>query len=264
MIAFPGYLMRRFQVLAILSAFLLWAGAAFAQGSAPLDRPAIEAIIKDYLLKNPEILEEAMTELQARRVKAEADQRAKLLAESREMIFNAPTDVVLGDPNGDVTLVEFFDYNCGYCKRALGDLVKLLEEDKKLRVVLKDYPVLGQGSVEAALVAVAVKQQIRDNKFLDFHKTLLLTRGPIAKDRALAVAKESGVDMAKLEKDMAAFAGRDDLAAGVKLGEALNLNGTPSYIMGEDIIIGAVGYDELKTKVAAMRKCGKTNCAGTQ
>ena len=108
---------------------------------------------------------------------------------------------MVGNPKGKITLVEFFDYNCGYCKRALCDLVTLMKAEPELRVVLKDFPVLGPNSVEAALVASAARKQISGDKFFEFHQKLLMGHGPTGREQALAVAKEMGLDMDKLQKD---------------------------------------------------------------
>jgi protein-disulfide isomerase len=168
--------------------------------------------------------------------------------------------VVLGNPKGDVTLVEFFDYNCGFCKGALPTLVDLMKDDGKLKVVLKEFPVLGPGSVEAAKVAVAVRMQDKSGKkYLDFHQKLLGGRGKADKARALAVAKEVGMDMARLDKDMASDEVRVSLEESLKLAETLGLNGTPSYVIGEDVVVGAVGMDALRGKIA-MARCGKETC----
>jgi len=252
MMRFPGY--RIFLGLALALA------APAAARAEPLDRPAIEAIIKDYLVKNPEVIEEAITELQARKAAAEGEKQKKLVSENRDEILSASQNTVLGNPEGDVTLVEFFDYNCGYCKRGLADMINLLDQDKKLKVVLKDYPILSPGSIEAATVALAVKEQLKGDQFLEFHKSLLLSRGQVGKDRALEVAKENGVDMAKLDKAIASQALRASLAENIKLGDALGVSGTPSYVVGEELVGGAVGYDILKGKIDSLRKCGQTAC----
>jgi protein-disulfide isomerase len=162
---------------------------------------------------------------------------------------------VVGNPDGDVTLVEFFDYNCGYCKRALPDLMGLMKDDPKLRVVLKEFPVLGPGSVEAAQVAVAVRMQDKGGKkYLDFHQRLLGGRGQADKAKALAAAKDAGLDMARLEKDMASDEVRANIDENFKLAEALGLNGTPSYVIGREVVVGAVGAAALKEKVEEARK----------
>ena len=159
-------------------------------------------------------------------------------------MFTSPRQVTLGNPQGDVTVVEFFDYNCGYCKRAMTDMVELIKNDPKLKFVLKEFPVLGEGSVQAAQVAVAVRMQDKTGKkYLEFHQKLLGGRGQADKARALAVAKEVGMDMARLEKDMASDEVKATLEESFKLAEALGLNGTPSYVVGADVVIGAVGLD---------------------
>ena len=167
---------------------------------------------------------------------------------------------MLGNPNGNVTFVEFFDYNCGYCKRAMDDMLTLLKDDPKLKVVLKEFPVLGPGSVEAAQVAIAVHMQDKTGKkYLEFHQKLLTGRGEANKARALAVAKDIGLDMARLDKDLAGPEVKATLQESFKLAEALGLNGTPSYVIGDNVVVGAVGLEALKEKVNASR-CGKPSC----
>ena len=168
--------------------------------------------------------------------------------------------MTIGNTQGDVTLVEFFDYNCGYCKRALSDLTDIIKGDGKLRVVLKEFPVLGPGSVEAAQVAVAVRMQDTGKKYFDFHQRLLGGRGQADKARALAAAKDAGFDMARIEKDMKSDEVKASIDESMKLAEALGLNGTPSYVVGSDVVVGAVGLDALKQKVNQAR-CGKATCS---
>ena len=220
----------------------------------------IERIIRDYIVSHPEVLQEAIAELDKRQATADAEKAKAAVANNAETIFNSNRQVVLGNPKGDVTMVEFFDYNCGFCKRAMADMLQLLKEDPKLRVVLKEFPVLGPGSVEAAKVAVAVRMQDKaGKKYLDFHQKLLGGRGQADKARALAVAKEVGMDMTRLDKDMASEEITASIDEGLKLAETLGLNGTPSYIVGPEIVVGAVGLDQLRTKVA-MARCGKAAC----
>jgi protein-disulfide isomerase len=235
------------------------AGSPSLAGQA-LDRSDVEGIVKDYLVAHPEVIEDALNALQQKRAAQETERQKKAVADNRGDIVDADQNVVLGNPKGDVTLVEFFDYNCGYCKRGLADLVSLLDTDKNLKVVLKDYPILSPGSIEAAQVAQGVRKQLQGEKFLEFHKALLLTRGPVGKERALEVARDSGVDMTKLEADMDAPAVKTALADNLKLGDRLGISGTPSYILGAEVVSGAVGYDALNARVEAVRKCGQTTC----
>jgi protein-disulfide isomerase len=227
--------------------------------SAP-QRSEVERIVREYLIAHPEVLQEAMTELEKRQSAADIEKHKAAVKQYSQALFSSPRQVVLGNPSGNVTFVEFFDYNCGYCKRAMDDMLTLLKNDPKLKVVLKEFPVLGPGSVEAARVAVAVRMQDKTGKkYLEFHQKLLGGRGQADKAHALAVAKDIGLDMGRLDKDMESPEVKATLEESFKLAEALGLNGTPSYVIGDDVVIGAVGLDALKEKVNTSR-CGKPSC----
>jgi protein-disulfide isomerase len=251
-----------------LARLALAASVVFSLGSLPAaaqtisgaQRGEIEKIIRDYLLKNPEVLQEAIAELEKKQAADDAAKHETAVKDNAEAIFNSPRQVVAGNPQGDVTFVEFFDYNCGYCKRAMSDMFDLIKSDSKLKVVLKEFPVLGPGSVEAARVAVAARMQDKTSKkYMEFHQKLLGGRGQADKARALAVAKEVGFDMARLEKDMASDDVKKTLEEDFKLAEKLGLNGTPSYVIGNSVVVGAVGLDALKEKINTAR-CGKATC----
>jgi len=236
------------------------AAPARADSFSADQRGEIERIVKEYLLSHPELLQEVMSELEKRQATAEAEKHRAAVTEHSASIFTSPRQVTLGNAQGDVTVVEFFDYNCGYCKRAMADMLDLMKADQKLKVVLKEFPVLSQGSVEAAQVAVAVRMQDpTGKKYLDFHQKLLGGRGPADKARALAVAKDVGLDMAKLEKDMASPEAKATIEENFKLAEDMGMNGTPSYVIGKQIVVGAVGLDGLKEKIG-MARCGKATC----
>jgi protein-disulfide isomerase len=240
------------------AAFLFACVPAFAQSSLP--RAEIEAIVKDYLLKNPEVLRDALIELE-RRGKAEEDAaRARAVAEMAPKIYNSTRQVVVGNPAGKIALVEFYDYNCGYCKRAFDDLGVLIKKNPDLRVILKEFPVLGPNSIEAARVAHALRMQGGADKFWAFHQKLLTSRGQIGKAQALAAAKESGADMARLNKDLDSQEVNASLQEVMQMADALGLTGTPSYVVGDDVVVGAVGAAELQGKIDNLRKCGKTAC----
>ncbi|MEA2880121.1 MAG: hypothetical protein QOF14_5317 [Hyphomicrobiales bacterium] len=249
-------MIRFARSLAFTTALVLTAVVpAAAQDFSAAQRGEIEKIIKDYLIKHPEVLQEAMAELEKKQAVAEGEKARSAIKNNSEAIFNSPRQVVLGNPQGDVTFVEFFDYNCGYCKRALTDMMELMGKDPKLKVVLKEFPVLGPGSVEAAQVAVAVRMQDKTGKkYLEFHQKLLTGRGQIDKAKALAAAKEIGLDMARMEKDLKSDEIGKTLEESMKLAEALGLNGTPSYVIGNDVVIGAVGLAQLSQKIQAARQ----------
>jgi protein-disulfide isomerase len=226
-------------------------------------------IVKDYFIKHPEAVGQILAELLKHRPGANAtanagaatapsakpaEDHSAAVASNAAELFSSAHQVTLGNPQGDVTLVEFFDYNCGFCKRALPDTLALLKDDPKLRVVLKEFPILGPGSADAARVAVAVRMQDPDGqKYLAFHQELLGSPGPASKDKALTAAKDQGLDMARLEQDMASKEVDTTLAEDMKLARALGVSGTPSYVVGKDLVVGAVGVAALKDRIVAAR-----------
>jgi protein-disulfide isomerase len=256
------------------SVLLLGATAALAQ-TTPQDAPAaappapvfsdtqrqaIEAIVKDYLVRNPDVLQEAIAEGEKRQQETQKLAQAAALKESREALHNSPHGVVAGNAAGDVTLVEFFDYNCGYCRKALGDIQALIKGDPKLRVVLRDFPVLGAESLEASKLALAAKQQLKADKMFDFHVKLLETKGRVTGERALAVAKEMGLDTARLAKDAQGPEVKAALSENMTLGDKLGLSGTPAFIVGDEVIPGAVGVDPIRKTISDVRQCGHASC----
>jgi protein-disulfide isomerase len=239
----------------LLAATMLLAPAASAQSFSDDQKQAIEGIIKDYLLKHPEVVQDAMSALEKKQQEADAEKARTTIKDNNATLFNSPHQVVLGNPQGSVTVVEFFDYNCGYCKRALPDMLTLLKTDSNIRFVLKEFPVLGEGSVEAAHVAVAARMQDpTGKKYIEFHQKLLGGRGPADKAHALAAAKEVGFDMTRIEKDMNSDEVKATIDENMKLADALGVSGTPSYVVGSELVVGAVGLDALKEKLAAAQK----------
>jgi protein-disulfide isomerase len=240
---------------------LFMPAAASAQSFTPDQRSEIEKIVREYLISHPEVLQDVIAEMDKKQASDEAEKQHAAVSENQAQIFNSTHQVTIGNAKGDVTMVEFFDYNCAFCKRALSDMMNLMKADSKLRVVLKEFPVLGEGSKEAAQVAVAARMQDKSGgkKYLDFHQKLLGGRGQADKARALAVAKEVGFDMGRLEKDMASEEVNATIEENFKLAEAMGLNGTPSYVIGSDVVVGAVGLDALREKLNIAR-CGKAAC----
>ncbi|HZP19283.1 MAG TPA: DsbA family protein [Bauldia sp.] len=222
-------------------------------------RAEVEAIIKNYLIANPEIIRDAMDALQKKEDAAAAAQQVSAIQDNKDLLFSSKRQVVLGNPEGKVTLVEFFDYNCTYCRRAHADMKELLAKDKDLRVVLKEFPVLGEGSVEAAQVAVAVNM-VAPEKYLDYHDAMLSERGQVNGERAMEVAEELGIDKAKLAEAMKS----DEIKATINevydLAAKLALSGTPSYVTPKEVVVGAVGYEALKQKIDEVR-CGQPTCS---
>lgn len=222
-------------------------------------------IVRGYLVKHPEILREMFIELMKQRAAARAKanpqadartapDRSAIINRDAAVLFTSPHQVTLGNPNGDVTLVEFFDYSCGYCKRALADMNALLASDSKLKIVLKEFPILGPGSTEAARVAIAARMQdSKGEKYLAFHRELLAEPGPADKTRALAAAKDQGFDSTRIEQDMASAEAQATIDEDLKLASDLGLSGTPSYVIGAHVLQGAVGLARLQSEIALAR-----------
>ena len=225
--------------------------AAAPQTLTPEQQQAIGVLIKNYISAHPELVQGALDELDKRQKEADAEKARMTIKDNNATLFNSAHQVVLGNPKGDVTMVEFFDYNCGFCKRALPDMMSLLGANPNLRFVLKEFPVLGDGSVEAAHVAVAARMQDpTGKKYIEFHQKLLGGRGAADKARALSVAKEVGFDMPRIEKDMDSPEVKATIDEDMKLADLLGVSGTPSYVIGNEVVVGAVGLDELKKKLS--------------
>ncbi len=224
----------------------------------------VGALVKDYVLRHPEVFREIFVELNRQKLAATGDaaqkvaaDRAREIAAHAQDLFNSPHQVTLGDPHGDVTLVEFFDYNCGYCKRAAADTEALLAADPHVRLVLKEFPVLGPRSVDAAQVAVAARMQdAKGDKYFAFHRQLLGYHGLPTQDAALAAARDSGFDMERLQRDMTSAEVATTLKENMALATALHITGTPSYVAGDKVFVGAIGLEALKAQIALLRQPG--------
>jgi len=223
-----------------------------------VQRKEMGEIVRQYLIENPEVLRDAFLALERKEARAKADGAKTAIKELAPDIFRADGDLVIGNPVGDVTMVELFDYNCGFCKRSLPDILKLVESDKNLKFVIKEFPILGPGSLVAARAAIASRAQ---GKYWEFHSALLKKRGSVNEAGVMKVAEKLGLDIAKLKKDMNSDEITAILARNHRVAQALNINGTPAFIVGETIFPGAVGYEKLAEAVAKVRaKGGCTVC----
>ncbi|HYG85692.1 MAG TPA: DsbA family protein [Azospirillum sp.] len=225
--------------------------AASAQGIPADQRSAIEQVVRDYLLKHPEVIVEAIEELQ-RRERADDDRKAaQALAQNRAKLFDDPASPVAGNPKGDVTLVEFFDYQCGYCKAVQADVQRLIKDDGKLRFVFKELPILGPASVVAAKAALASRTQ---GKYEAYHNALMGHRGQLDEATILKLASSVGLDADRLKKDMDSPDIQQAIAANLTLAEQLGIRGTPGFVVGNRIVPGAIKLDDMKKLVAEARK----------
>ena len=237
----------------VLAGAMALGTSAFAAEFNDKQRSELGDIIRDYLMQNPEVLRDAFQELQRREQVAEANRAQSAIKEHASAIFKSSGDLVAGNPDGSVTLVEYFDYNCGYCKRALPDVLKLVDEDKDLKIVMKEFPILGPGSTFAARAALASKAQ---GKYWEFHLALLELRGAATEQTVLKVAKNIGLDVDKLKKDMESPDVDKVLGTNMATAQALGINGTPAFVIDDKLIPGAVGYQTLSSTVDQIRKDG--------
>ena len=233
--------------------------ASAATAFSDEQKKAIGEIVKDYLTKNPEVLVDVQAALEAKLEKEQSEKLKTFLSENAKDIYRGAESTVAGDPNGDITVVEFFDYNCGYCKRGLPQVQKLIQGDTKIRFVFKELPILSKGSEETARAALAAKRQ---GKYWEFHQAMLTAKGQANEASSLKAAEGLGLDMAKFKTDMASDAVKDELGKMKELAKKMGINGTPHFLVGDKSIPGAPEdlHDQLESLVEGFRKSGCAAC----
>jgi protein-disulfide isomerase len=222
-------------------------------------RKEVETIIKNYLLNNPEVMMEAQSALEAKMDKIQAERTAVAIKQNAAEIFRPSASPVVGNPKGDVTVIEFFDYNCPYCKKAFHELASLVEKDKQVKVILKEFPILSKGSEEAAKVALAAKMQ---GKYWEFHRAIQEAQGQTNEAGALRVAEKVGLDMTRIRKDMASAEVKKEIDDTRALAAKLGIQGTPHFLVGDRIIPGAPEnlLEQMSKLVMEVRKEGCKVC----
>lgn len=223
------------------------------QTSMPKDRAGLDQAIHDYLMAHPEVVLDALKAAEQQADAQAAEQSRRVIASKQQELQDSPEDLVQGNPKGDVTLVEFFDYRCPYCKQIEPSLDALLKEDGKLRIVYKEFPILGEASVYAARVALAAKKQ---GKYAEFHRAMMATKGDIGDETVLKVATSLGLDVNKIKADMSAPQIDKLIDTNYALADALSIQGTPAIVIGGTLIPGAVDLDALRKDIAAARGGG--------
>lgn len=225
----------------------------------PAQRKEIEAIIKEILVNNPEVLLEAQNALESKMDKIQADRMATAIKEHAGELYRPAGSPVVGNVKGDVPVIEFFDYNCGYCKKAFQDLAKVMEKDKQIRVILKEFPILSKGSEEASRAALAAKMQ---GKYWEFHRALLESPGQASEASALRIAEKLGLDVARLKKDMVSPEVKKEIDDTRQLASKMGIQGTPHFIVGDRIVPGAPEnlVELLGKHIAEVRKDGCKVC----
>jgi protein-disulfide isomerase len=250
--------MMAYRSLVLVLGFLVMTGLCPASARAddpmtPEQKEAFEKIVHDYLLQHPEVIVQA---LQSAKDKMEADAAASAkaaLVQQHQQLVADPTSPVAGNPNGDVTIVEFFDYRCPYCKEVEPSLEALLRDDGKIRIVYKEFPILGKPSVTATRVALAAQKQ---GKYDAFHAAMMATKGQIDDQVVMQVAKKVGLDLDRVKKDMEGQDVDDIIKRNYDLATVLDIRGTPAFIIGGEVVPGAIDIAALKEKIAAARKAG--------
>jgi protein-disulfide isomerase len=239
----------------LLSMLVLWSLGSTANAAEFNDgqRREIETIVKDYLLANPEILQEAAQALERRQKQAEDEQRKDGLIKNADQIFRDKSDHVAGNPKGNVTMVEFFDYNCTWCKKSFPDVMALIDVDKNLKVVFKEFPILGADSEYAAKAAIAAGKQ---GKYLELHKAMYQHEGRVTKEAVDGIAAGIGLNMDQFEKDMDNPETAKIIVRNRELAQALAVNGTPAFIIDDKLFPGYLPKDELASAIKDVRAKG--------
>jgi len=224
-----------------------------AAAPAPVagDPSKIEDIVRNYLMTKPEVMRDVFAALEVKEEQTRKSQFETAIADNAEQLFGGTKGLELGNPDGDVTIVEFYDYNCPYCKRALGDMVALLETDPNLKMVMKEYPILSEGSAETARVSLAVAKQ---GRFMEFHKVMMGISGQANGKRALGIAEDLGFDMDQLRTDMDSAEVQEEIDATIQLASALGVRGTPAFVIGNELVPGAVGVASLRATIKRVRE----------
>jgi protein-disulfide isomerase len=226
-------------------------GAWAAETITPAQKSAIEQIVHDYILQHPELVSQALQSAEGnKKVQAEASNRAAVV-EKRHELLDDPASLVAGNTRGDVTIVEFFDYRCGYCKRVEPDLAALLQEDRGIRVIYKELPILGKDSRYATQVALAARKQA---KYEAFHAAMMAANGPIDQKTVLDVAARVGLDVDQIKTDSQAVEIDDTIQHNLALAQTLGIRGTPTFVIGDQIVFGAIDRATMQQKIAAARR----------
>lgn len=223
-----------------------------ARTFSPAEKQAFETLIRDYILNNPEVVIESIQSLRQREEKEGRDRAKVNLVKMREEILNDPATPVGGNPEGDVSIVEFFDYRCGFCKRVFPAVMEVLRTDKNVRYVFKEFPILGPDSVTAAKAALAA-WTLDKGKYKSFHVALMGTKGALPESRVMRIAAKTGLDVEALKKAMNDPGIEEMIQKNLALAEALDINGTPAFIIGDEVIRGAIDLAALRRLVSQAR-----------
>ncbi len=239
--------------LAAVAAFALPANALDLESMTDAERQAFRAEIRAYLLENPEVIMEAVAVLEQRETAAQAESDVQMIEDHAEAIFNDGYSWVGGNPEGDVTLVEFMDYRCGYCRRAAPDVDDLVEFDGNIRFVIKEFPILGEQSMTSARFAIATKQVAGDDAYKDVHDALITFGGDIDETALTRISETLGLDTDAILAQMESPDVTEVIAENHQLAKSLGISGTPSFVMGDQMLRGYVPREQMEVIAAEIR-----------
>ncbi|GIL00076.1 MAG: DSBA oxidoreductase [Alphaproteobacteria bacterium] len=242
---------RLTRLLAAGLLLLLVAPPAAAQENVPADQAEFEARIRAYLMEHPEVIVEALQELERRQQAATQAKQKQAISDFRDELTGQAGDPVAGNPAGAVTVVEFFDYRCPYCKAVAQDMIDTLTAEGDVRIVFKEFPILGPQSEQAARAALAARLQ---DKYLPFHQALMAHKGELDEAALFGIAEEVGLDVARLRTDMDSAEIDETISRNIKLANTLAIGGTPAFVVGETLVPGALDMDTLRKLVAEARE----------
>ncbi|MHA7886822.1 DsbA family protein [Roseicyclus sp.] len=242
-----------------LSAFALTCAMALPAAATDLDnltdaeREAFRAEVRSYLVENPEVLMEAFAVLEQRQAEAEVERDAMAVAANANALFASAFDVVLGNPEGDITVVEFMDYRCGFCRRAHPEVLDLVELDGNIRLVVKEFPILGEQSVLASRFAIATRVALGDEAYFEIFDAMMTMRGDMTQPALMALAEGLGLDSAAIVASLDDPLVRQTIDYNRALGERLQISGTPTFVFGDQMVRGYVPLDGMLEIVAMLR-----------
>lgn len=242
-------MIRNQRILTVLALI-----APLAAHADSLSEDRVKELVLEAIRENPEIVLEAVQIIEQRKQDSQAEESAEALSEYRDLLESDPNAPVLGNPDGDVTVVEFFDYNCPYCRRVKPHIQALLEEDPNVRLVYREWPILGDGSLFAARAALAAREQ---GKYEEFHWAMMGMQGQAEESSVLRLAEDIGLDVTQLRRDMEAPEIDAHFAASMELSRALGFNGTPSFVIGDALVPGVIEAQQMIQLTREAREAGQ-------
>jgi protein-disulfide isomerase len=229
-------------------------GIGVARAEEPLtpkQKEAVEGIVREYLLAHPEVIRDALIELQRQQEQQQQISRREAIAEAQTYAASIPQDFVKGDPKAEIAVIEFFDYRCPYCKAVAPRIDEVVKDDPAVRVVLIEFPILGEESKFAARAAIASRFQ---GKYMDFHDAMMAHKGNLTQDTVLELADDAGIDVDKLKEDMKSPEIDALIDHHYQLAQKLGVSGTPAFVIGQELVPGAIDAETMKAKIKQARQ----------